>query len=376
MRFPLLITFAGAIFCASGFVASSSQEVEQRLEQATLPTASLRVEAPAVTPGKGLSTAALEKAIADALRVLDPALSAQAKILGVPIEDRRTLIFPGLPIGFSTLLQTRGLPDPGPDVSATDPRVRSMDAQPLIERRIGPGNFLPVRFLEGGVISARAVGRVAVQFEPLPEAGLGTGFMVSPTLFLTNNHVISSPQVAASLEIQFNYQYSLDGSSILPHVIYELDPTGFFDTNVALDFTLVRVKPRSVVPAEPGANASSRTAGTEFGFIQLTDKYVYTKGQLANVIQHPEGRPKEIALHDNQIDSVYANVVRYTTDTETGSSGSPVFNNSWKVIALHHAAGEKDEAGAWKNNEGIRLDRILQYMRSKYKPEILKELGI
>jgi endonuclease G len=183
--------------------------------------------------------------------------------------------------------------------------------------------------------------------------------------------------MANSVELQFNYQYSLDGSVILPHVTYEFDPASFFDTSVDLDFTVIRVRPRSVLPTDPGGTMSTRNAGEEFGFLQLTDKYVYTKGQLANVVQHPDGRPKEIALHDNVLDGVYANVIRYTTDTESGSSGAPVFNNSWRVIALHHAAGDRDpQTGAWKNNEGVRIDSILKHMRSKYLPEILKELGI
>ena len=27
----------------------------------------------------------------------------------------------------------------------------------------------------------------------------------------------------------------------------------------------------------------------------------------------------------------------YSTDTEAGSSGSPVFNDQWEVVALHHS---------------------------------------
>jgi V8-like Glu-specific endopeptidase len=342
-----------------------------------LASPSVTVDPPVIAPGRPITNDTLRSAIENALRKFDLNLSAQAELFGMTAEDRMALISSQVPIGFSTLQPTRMVPDPGPEVSASDPRVRPLRSQPRIEAQIGENNFLPVRFLEGGVIAARAVGRIATQFDPLPDAGLGSGFMVSPTLFITNNHVIPNAPLTASLELQFNYQYSLEGSTILQPVSFEFDAASFFDTNPELDFTLIRVKPRAVTPAQPAGTMSTIAAGTEFGFLQLTDRYLYTKGQLANVVQHPAGRPKEIALHNNVIEGIYANVIRYTTDTDHGSSGAPVFNNSWKVIALHHAAGERDQQrSVWKNNEGIRTDVILKHMRRKYPQEVLKELGL
>ena len=57
----------------------------------------------------------------------------------------------------------------------------------FIERLIGPEiNLLPVHFLTEGAIVQRAVAKAIVS----PPGWSGTGTMVSPTLFLTNNHVI------------------------------------------------------------------------------------------------------------------------------------------------------------------------------------------
>jgi endonuclease/exonuclease/phosphatase family metal-dependent hydrolase len=53
-------------------------------------------------------------------------------------------------------------------------------------------------------------------------------------------------------------------------------------------------------------------------------------------------------------------VVRYRTDTEPGSSGSPVFNNSWDLVALHHA-GWRDGTNT-ATNEGIRLAAIVSHL--------------
>lgn len=291
----------------------------------------------------------------------------------------REVVLSGVPIGYGSLLKTTSAVDPGPQADGTDKRVIDLSKQPRSEAMTGQNNFLPVRFLEAGLIISKAVARVAIQFEELPIAGVATGFMVSPTLFMTNNHVIGDKDFATKLELQFNYQYALDGSSITTPTKYDLDPDNYFYTSPELDFTLVRVKPRTVLPPSPGGTAGEIKAGDEFGRITLTTSFFYSIGQLANVVQHPQGRPKEIAVHENKVDAIYANVVRYTTDTEPGSSGSPVFNNQWKLIALHHAAGDVDKSGKFIDNEGIRIDRIIEHLKkpaTKIPADIIKELGI
>ena len=94
-------------------------------------------------------------------------------------------------------------------------------------------------------------------------------------------------------------------------------------------------------------------------------------------MQHPQGRPKEIAIQENRVTAIYPNVIRYTTDTEPGSSGSPVFNNSWRVISLHHSAGEQNPAtGEWINNEGIRIDRLIEAIKKNTPVAVQKEMGL
>ena len=58
-------------------------------------------------------------------------------------------------------------------------------------------------------------------------------------------------------------------------------------------------------------------------------------------------------------------VVQYLTDTLKGSSGSPVFNSAWQVVALHHSGGESKEQepslrfGKYRN-EGININRVIE----------------
>jgi endonuclease G len=64
----------------------------------------------------------------------------------------------------------------------------------------------------------------------------------------------------------------------------------------------------------------------------------------------------------NRLDTV----LHYVADTEPGSSGSPVFNNEWRMIALHHWGGpwrqQTDPKGRplpSEVNEGIRVSAIV-----------------
>ena len=73
------------------------------------------------------------------------------------------------------------------------------------------------------------------------------------------------------------------------------------------------------------------------GFLPVVpDRSELTRGARLNIIQHPQGGPKRIAIRSNFYFDVHSTArepdrLRYLTDTEPGSSGSP-------VVALHHAA--------------------------------------
>ena len=54
--------------------------------------------------------------------------------------------------------------------------------------------------------------------------------------------------------------------------------------------------------------------------------------------------------------------MQYVTSTLNGSSGSPVFNDGWEVVALHHAGGNIPEPTTHRRyfrNEGILAQKIL-----------------
>lgn len=244
-----------------------------------------------------------------------------------------------------------------PSVASAQPT--SAAERDVLERVVGSHiNFLPVSFLEEGARVQRAVGRIV-----LSDGAMGTGSLVGESLLLTNHHVFPSVSAARTAQVEFNYQNDLDGSS-LPVDGYGLDPDGLFVTSERLDYSLVRVqakRSRSRLLPLP----LPRRAGMRWGWLRLPSGSVqYRLEQLVNIIQHPAGRRKEVALQENAIVKISGDFIRYETDTEPGSSGSPVFDNDWDLIALHHAGGDQAPGnpggGVWLNNEGVRIDAIVK----------------
>ena len=88
-------------------------------------------------------------------------------------------------------------------------------------------------------------------------------------------------------------------------------------------------------------------------------------GDRVNIIQHPGGNQKRVSMYSNSVVFVGGNKVQYLTDTEPGSSGSPVFDKQWNVAALHHSGGWLTEPGApdksrqFYRNEGVLIDVVM-----------------
>ena len=64
------------------------------------------------------------------------------------------------------------------------------------------------------------------------------------------------------------------------------------------------------------------------------------RGARMNLVQHPRGGALQYAIRNNFFVRLGDTLqfIRYQTDTEPGSSGSPVCDDNWQVVGLHHAA--------------------------------------
>lgn len=250
-----------------------------------------------------------------------------------------------------------------------------------LERIIGRNELLAIRYLEAGQRAGRAVGRVVVRSSSGATLGFGTGSMISPTLLMTNNHVLESASRAGNSVIEFNYQLGLDGRK-LTQITFRLRPDLFFATSpqTELDVSIVGVAPQS---------ESATVTGLEsFAFNPLSaDRDEILAGESVTIIQHPSGELKQIALRENRVlrfPNTGDQFLYYETDTSPGSSGAPVFNDQWEVISLHHSGfPERDSQGRiltpegqiwrsemgderihWIANEGIRVAAIRDFLAS------------
>ncbi len=211
-----------------------------------------------------------------------------------------------------------------------------------LEAVIGASNFKEIWWLEAALKAARCVARVKLA------AGAATGFLIGPDLFMTNNHVFENEDDARSAILQFNYRLSVDGD-VAERDEWKCVPDELFKTNPGLDYSIVRVQQKE-----------DKSAGDVWGFLNLRHGAEPHLNGRVNIIQHPQGRFQQIAFRDNQIKAVEDNYVQYLTDTDYGTSGSPVFDDWFNVVALHSKrVPDPNEPHRWHRNQGFKTGAIL-----------------
>ncbi|MGO4312493.1 DNA/RNA non-specific endonuclease [Pseudomonas sp. KB_15] len=244
------------------------------------------------------------------------------------------------------------------------------------ERIMGTNDLVDEFFFDRALLAGMPVCRILIRGQDGRSLGSGTGFMVSPRLLLTNEHVLRSAEEAAPSLAEFNYRMNVAGDPE-PTYRFHLRPDLYFFNNVEFDFALVAVEPKSV----DGATPLSR-----FGYHRLmptSGKAV--KGEWLTIVQHPGGAPRQWAIRENEcMEDSLADVLLYRSDTAPGSSGAAVLNDSFQVVALHHSGVPKKDASGrpmlrdgssvdsldgiedslvdWAANEGIRVSSICAHI--------------
>ncbi|RNJ41807.1 hypothetical protein B5V01_21700 [Mesorhizobium erdmanii] len=253
------------------------------------------------------------------------------------------------------------VPITGTEAAPAAPSERPIETKRRVERIadrtlesiVGFNDTDQINFLEHGIRAGRSVCRLIYGGQPI-----GTGFMVAPNVVLTNHHVIPDASSAAGFVAQFDYELDADDNPMQPKR-FNLDPDMLFVTSEidAFDFSFVAVKP-------VGLSGESLAGFAWLPLNPSTDKIL--EGEPVVVIQHPQGREKQLCLfHSEMVDRV-DQYIYYTTDTEIGSSGSPAFNRQWQLVGLHHASapsGEKQRGVNTAANEGIRISAILNALQ-------------
>jgi hypothetical protein len=239
----------------------------------------------------------------------------------------------------------------------------------------------------------------------------GTGFLVGPSAVLTNYHVMEPVILgeqgkttadglagkAANVTLRFDYKRTMDGREVQPGVVYKLvandwlisasppsavdhlaEPDDRLPDAGELDYAVLRL-------AEPagdhqvghsGAPGAEQAGAPLRGWVLLPDAMPdIERDTTVLIMQHPEGQPLQLAIGSDAICGLNGNNtrIRYQTSTLGGSSGSPVFNIDWELIALHHL-GDPNFNREAKFNQGIPAPAIWARLQAEGKLAALAEL--
>lgn len=195
-------------------------------------------------------------------------------------------------------------------------------------------DMLPIGYLQAGFTAAISVARLQVpRFDNRVESHKrywGTGWLLTPSLLITNHHVLNArddneldasdpdfQKQALNTIVQFDVDSPNGGSGAI-----QITELARCDAN--LDYAIVRL-----VTAQERNGLDVDWSG----FSPRRDEVV-----PLNIIQHPSGQPKKIAIRNNL--AIYANSpeIRYFTATLGGSSGAPVLNDRWRVVGIHRGS--------------------------------------
>lgn len=227
-------------------------------------------------------------------------------------------------------------------------------------------------WVQKGITSARSVVMIRKN-----GSAHGTGFVVrggdfredlgDELLIMTNSHVVSDPpEPDAASKAQATVTFELANG---PHVGHKVKEIIWQSNSSAHDVALLRITP--VVPN-----------GIEhLSFTHELPLWANRGSARVHVIGHPGGRELSFSFEDCQLldyeHAIYNNQssttpcrIHYRSPTEEGSSGSPVFDENWNVIGIHHAGGKlapmlNGERGVYAANEGLWIETIRRAIAEK-----------
>jgi Trypsin-like peptidase domain len=206
----------------------------------------------------------------------------------------------------------------------------------------------------------------------------GTGFLVADDLLITNWHVVEGGFTAAVARFDHSILTSPGNGGgrpvpfaqdwLVAHSAHHRGPVETASGGPpegTWDFAVVRlaegVGAQAIGPDPDAGEVDRRGCYTLDG-----SPYLFEEAEPILIVGHPDGRPVQLSYASPaQVKETQSrNRVRYQTNTEAGSSGSPVFNRDWRVVALHQAGGPTSVPGEFnlphgEFNQGIPISGIV-----------------
>ena len=252
----------------------------------------------------------------------------------------------------------------------TDVPVRNADFEKILQADLG--------FLDAALWPATlGLMRNRVCRIDISDRAEGTGFLVGPDAILTNAHVLpglpGGTLPASAVSARFDFRSTgrggtSDGTSV--GLLGADDPAkpwllasstaSVTGGDGGLDYLMLRL-------ARPVGDESAPDTTAPRGWIDLpaTQPSLVPLPMVA-ILQHPRGQPIKLALSTDPSSTLTdgGQRLQYRVNTEGGSSGSPVFDKDWRLLALHHY-------GATEFNQAVPIGLI----RASLPPAALARVG-
>jgi hypothetical protein len=138
-----------------------------------------------------------------------------------------------------------------------------------------------------------------------------------------------------------------------------------------LDYAIVRLD------GSPGASPAGHKPDSKDpprGWISVDTPVSVAPSSPLLIMQHPDAAPLKLALDMSGVIGLNGNATRlkYTINTEGGSSGAPCFNADWNLVALHHSGDPNFDADHKPEyNEGIPMEAILNLLTARGKRDVI-----
>lgn len=252
----------------------------------------------------------------------------------------------------------------------TDPS-KFPEFQEVIGRHEGA---LDYSFLAAGQAAGAAVAQLRVpRFDGgrdavaggVPAVSLGVGCLVAPDLLLTNHHVLNARRGDESnaspkdLHLQAGGTVARFGPAGGETPRQELNVVRLEAWDARLDYGVVRLaRPAERTPLRPGRVRVERPPG---GYVPV------------NSIHCAESGARQLVIRNSLVSGSTETDLRYFTHTRPISSGAPIFDDGWHVVALRRGSVVAEgvrymgSTTAWLN-VATHVASILEHLKANHPP--------